>query len=41
MPEMKCPVCGLVLEPLEVYNGYCDDTKHEEEWYSRCPKCSK
>lgn len=41
MPEMKCPVCGLVLEPLEVYNGYCDDTKYEEEWYSRCPKCSK
>jgi len=41
MPEMKRPVCGLVLEPQEIYNGYCDSKTHEEEWYGRCPKCGK
>lgn len=41
MPDMKCPVCGLVLEPQEVYDGYCGREKHGEEWYGRCPKCGK
>lgn len=41
MPEMKCPVCGLVLEPQEVYDGHYDSEAHEEEWYGRCPKCGK
>ena len=30
MPEMKCPVCGLELEIDEVYDGYYDSEKHED-----------
>lgn len=41
MPEMKCPVCGLGLEVDEVYDGYYDSEKREENWYSHCPKCGK
>lgn len=41
MPEMKCPVCGLELEVDEVYDGYYDSEKHEDNWYGHCPKCGK
>lgn len=41
MPEMKCPVCGLVLEPRGTCDGYCDGKTHEEQWWGRCPKCRK
>ena len=41
MPEMKCPVCGKVLTRVEVYDGYFDEEKHEEEWYGTCSKCNK
>lgn len=41
MPEMKCPVCGLALEPQEVYDGRYTNEKHEEQWWGRCPKCKK
>lgn len=41
MPEMKCPVCGLVLEVDEIYDGNFDTEKREENWYGHCPKCGK
>lgn len=41
MPEMKCPICGIVLEADEVYDGMTDDKYREEEWYGHCPKCGK
>lgn len=41
MPDMKCPVCGCVLDFAEVYDGSVDNEKREEEWYSCCPKCKK
>lgn len=41
MPEMKCPVCDVVLELNEVYDGLFDNEKREEEWYGHCPKCKK
>ena len=41
MPEMKCPVCGLVLEVDEIYDDIYDKEKREENWYGHCPKCGK
>ena len=41
MPEMKCPVCGCVIDYAEAYDGDLDNEKREEEWYGRCPKCKK
>ena len=41
MPEMKCPVCGLVLEVDEIYDAVYDNEKREEYWYGHCPKCGK
>lgn len=41
MPEMKCPICGIVLEADEVYDGIVDDKYKEEEWYGHCPNCGK
>ena len=41
MPEMKCPVCGLVLEVDEIYDDDFDNEKREENWYGHCPKCGK
>ena len=41
MPEMKCPVCGLVLEVDEIYDYNFDNEKREEYWYGHCPKCGK
>lgn len=40
MPEMKCPVCNLVLEIDGVYDGHCSE-EHEENWYGHCSKCGK
>lgn len=41
MPEMKCPICGIVLTYNEVYDGCIDNETHEDEWYGTCPKCNK
>ena len=41
MPEMKCPVCGVVLEVDEIYDDKFVDGKREEEWDGHCPKCKK
>ena len=41
MPEMKCPICGIVLEADEIYDGIVDDKHKEEEWFGHCPQCGK
>lgn len=41
MPEMKCPVCGCVIDYAEAYDGDLDNDKREEEWCGHCPKCKK